>query len=77
GKTNYVQADIYQMYAYVTAYENVERCILLYPNQELEAVHPIWEVIDTDKTIEMHTVRIDDISKTIDALMEIIAHEYI
>ena len=70
-RTNYNQADIYQMYAYVTAYQKAERCILLYPNQEKEADHPLWEVIDTNKTIEMHTVRIDEFQKTIKELKEI------
>lgn len=72
GKTSYVQADIYQMYAYVTAYEDVYRCILLYPKQEFEAEHPVWEVIDTDKTIEMHAVGVDDFWKTVGELREII-----
>ncbi|MFC5772814.1 McrC family protein [Ectobacillus antri] len=59
GRNNYVQSDIYQMYAYVTAYKQATRCILLYPQQEHEGELPIWEVIDTEKTIEMHTIRLD------------------
>lgn len=47
GRSSYVQADIYQMYAYVTAYKEVKQCVWLYPKQEGEAIHPVWEVIDT------------------------------
>jgi 5-methylcytosine-specific restriction enzyme subunit McrC len=55
GRSRYEQSDLYQMYAYVTAYQDVKRCILLYPQQEEEAERPVWEVLNTDKTIEMHT----------------------
>ncbi|MGE6541073.1 McrC family protein [Bacillus luti] len=72
GRSSYVQSDIYQMYAYVTAYKEVERCILLYPKQEIEADHPVWEVIDTEKTIEMCTIRIDEFSDTVRELKEIL-----
>ncbi len=65
GRSSYVQSDIYQMYAYVTAYKEVQRCILLYPRQEIEADHPVREVIDTEKTIEMCTIRIDEFSETV------------
>ncbi|WP_240335309.1 McrC family protein [Paraliobacillus sediminis] len=41
GKTRYQQSDIYQMYAYVTAYKDANRCILLYPKQEEETDLPI------------------------------------
>lgn len=68
GKTRYQQSDIYQMYAYVTAYKNANRCILLYPKQEDEADLPVWEVVDTDKIIEMRAVRIDDYWGTVDEL---------
>ncbi|WP_255294086.1 McrC family protein [Bacillus toyonensis] len=68
GRSSYVQSDIYQMYAYVTAYKEVQRCILLYPRQEIEADHSVWEVIDTEKTIEMCTIRIDEFSETVQEL---------
>lgn len=71
-RSNYNQADIYQMYAYVTAYKDVTRCILLYPKQEGEANHPLWEVMDTDKTIEMRVVRIDDFEGTVKELRGIV-----
>jgi len=70
-RTNYNQEDVYQMYAYVTAYQESNRCILLYPKQENEADHPLWEIIDTDKTIEMHTIRIDDFRETVEELSRI------
>ena len=75
GRTNYTQADIYQMYAYVTAYKKVNRCILLYPKQEGEQDLPIWEVIDTEKTIEMHTVRIDNFEGTVEDLTKILKYD--
>ncbi|MFA1822901.1 McrC family protein [Virgibacillus oceani] len=68
GRSQYVQSDIYQMYAYVTAYKGVERCILLYPKQEGEAEHPVWEVIDTEKVIEMRAVRIDAFWESVEEL---------
>lgn len=76
GRTTYQQSDIYQMYAYVTAYQNVNRCILLYPQQDEEVNHPLWEVIDTDKTIEMHTVKLTDYRTTIEALKKIVLDNY-
>lgn len=72
GRSSYVQSDIYQMYAYVTAYKEFQRCILLYPKQEGEVIHPVWEVIDTEKTIEMCTIRMDEFSETVRELKEII-----
>ncbi|PAV27797.1 ATP-dependent helicase [Virgibacillus profundi] len=71
-RSTYNQADIYQMYAYVTAYQDANRCFLLYPKQERGAEHPLWEVIDTDKTIEMQVVRIDDFRGTVEELREIV-----
>jgi len=67
-RLNYSQADIYQMYAYITSYTNAKRCILLYPKEEVEMDYPIWEVMDTSKTIEMQTVRIDDFRETVNEL---------
>ncbi|MGX5469128.1 McrC family protein [Bacillus toyonensis] len=77
GRSSYVQSDIYQMYAYVTAYKEVKRCILLYPKQEGEAIHPVWEVIDTEKTIEMRTVRIDEFFETVRELKEILKGDHV
>lgn len=72
GRSKYVQSDLYQMYAYVTTYKNVNGCILLYPKQEGEEEHPVWEIVDTDKTVEMQAVRIDDYWKTVGELKEIL-----
>ncbi|MFD1039357.1 McrC family protein [Virgibacillus byunsanensis] len=72
GKTRYDQSDIYQMYAYVTAYQEANRCILLYPKQEREADHPVWEVIDTDKTIEMRAIKIENFWESVDELRGIL-----
>lgn len=74
NKTIYNQSDIYQMYAYVTSYENVNRCIILYPQKEEEADHPIWEVVESDKTIEMHTVRLNDFNATLSDLKELVSN---
>lgn len=75
GRSHYQQADIYQMYAYVTAYDAVDRCILLYPKQEGEVEHPVWEVVDSNKTIEMNTVRIDEFEQTVAELKVILASQ--
>lgn len=72
GRSRYVQSDIYQMYAYVTAYKDVERCILLYPKQEGEAEHPVWEVNDMMKTIEMCSVRLDEFWQTVSELKKML-----
>ncbi|WP_257152899.1 McrC family protein [Bacillus cereus] len=77
GRSSYVQSDIYQMHVYVTAYKEVERCILLYPKQEGEVIHPVWEVIDTEKTIEMCKIRIDEFPETVRELKEIIKGVYV
>lgn len=67
----YQQSDLYQMYAYVTAYKEASRCILVYPYQE-ELAAPVWNVIDTDKTIEMVWVRLDDYTATKEDLRKIL-----
>ncbi|MEH6982876.1 McrC family protein [Priestia megaterium] len=72
GRSRYVQSDIYQMYAYVTAYKDVERCILLYPKQEGEVEYPVWEVTDMEKTIEMCSVRIDAFWETVSELKKML-----
>lgn len=67
-RVNYSQSDIYQMYAYVTSYKNAERCLLLYPWQEDGVELPRWRLKDQDKTIEMHTVRVDTVDHTLEDL---------
>lgn len=70
GKRNYKQSDIYQMYAYITAYKSAERCLLLYPQTEEESDLPKWLVPEylPEKYIEVHTVRIDRIGHTMEDL---------
>ncbi|WHY94734.1 hypothetical protein QNK12_15285 [Neobacillus cucumis] len=45
--------------------------IIAYPKQETQQVLPIWEVVDTEKTIEMQMVRIDSLEHTLEDLREI------
>lgn len=63
GRLLYSQADLYQMYAYVTSYKNVNRCILLYPRTE-DSSFPVWKVPDEEKYIEIHTVRLTSFDET-------------
>lgn len=71
---NYNQVDIYQMYAYVTAYKTAKRCILLYPRISEEALFPKWAVPDSVpvKHIEVHTIRLDHTQHTIEDLGELV-----
>lgn len=73
-RLNYVQGDIYQMYAYVTAYEKSKRCILLYPCVNEDITYPIWQLSPPfeDKYIEIKSVRLDNLSNTIEDLRKII-----
>ncbi|WP_317966727.1 5-methylcytosine restriction system specificity protein McrC [Paenibacillus sp. CCS19] len=71
GRLAYQQSDLYQMYAYVTAYEKATRCILVYPYQE-EFEAPVWQVIDTNKSIEMAWVRLHDYEATKEDLWRIL-----
>lgn len=68
----YQQSDIYQMYAYITAYESAERCIIIYPKKE-EVVLPKWLVPHSSpaKYIEIQTVRLDKIQHTLEDLEEL------
>jgi 5-methylcytosine-specific restriction enzyme subunit McrC len=63
----YNQADLYQMYAYVTAYKSAERCILLYPKVQEEFTSPKWKIPDVfpEKYIEIGMVRLDRVENTI------------
>ncbi|WP_127586130.1 McrC family protein [Paenibacillus koleovorans] len=67
-RVNYSQADIYQMYAYVTSYTYADRCLLLYPWQEDGIELPRWRLAEGDKTIEMHAVRVDTVEHTLEDL---------
>jgi len=70
----YQQSDIYQMYAYIMAYESAERCIIVYPNTE-EAALPKWLVPHSSpkKYIEIQTVRLDKIQHTLEDLEEVLS----
>lgn len=71
---NYNQGDIYQMYAYITAYKTAERCIILYPKLSEESLLPKWLVPDSlpEKHIEVNTIRLDKAQHTIEDLGELL-----
>jgi 5-methylcytosine-specific restriction enzyme subunit McrC len=68
------QSDIYQMYAYITAYKTAERCIILYPQIGEESAQPKWRVPDSlpVKHIEVQTIRLDQTQHTIEDLGELL-----
>lgn len=70
----YRSSDIYQMYAYITAYENAKRCILLYPCIQKDKNYSSWKLSESfkGKFIEAKTVRLDDIKNTKNDLKKII-----
>ena len=72
GRVTYQQADLYQMYAYITSYEEAKRCILLYPKSE-EGVLPKWQVPGRNKYIELHTIRLSSLLETLEDLKSIIS----
>ncbi|MEY8757933.1 McrC family protein [Peribacillus frigoritolerans] len=71
---NYDQGDIYQMYAYITAYKTAERCIILYPEINEESLLPRWLVPGSSpvKHIEVQTIRLDKAQHTIEDLGELL-----
>ncbi|MCT8140527.1 ATP-dependent helicase [Anaerobacillus sp. CMMVII] len=71
GRLTYQQSDLYQMYAYVTSYEHAQKCVLLYPRTE-EAQFPKWQVPDTEKFIEINTVRLNTFQDTLEDLEQIL-----
>lgn len=72
GRLNYSQSDIYQMYAYVNAYKDSKRCIILYPSLKGNIDYPIWEVDGENKYIEIRVARLDSMENTLDDLRSII-----
>ncbi|MCC0636338.1 MULTISPECIES: McrC family protein [unclassified Clostridioides] len=70
----YRSSDIYQMYAYITSYENAKRCILLYPCIKKDKNYSSWRLLESfkGKFIEAKTVRLDNIKNTISDLKKII-----
>lgn len=65
----YQQSDIYQMYAYIMAYESAEQCIIVYPKTG-ESVLPKWLIPHSSpaKYIEIQTVRLDKTQHTLEDL---------
>ncbi|MBU8792466.1 McrC family protein [Oceanobacillus caeni] len=74
SRLNYNQGDIYQMYAYITAYKTAQRCIILYPALNEQGLLPKWLVPDTvpEKYIEMKMIRLDDVDRTLEDLEEVL-----
>jgi 5-methylcytosine-specific restriction enzyme subunit McrC len=70
GRVLYQQSDLYQMYAYVTSYQEAEKCILLYPKTE-EALLPKWQVPGKEKYIEIRTVRLSSFLETLEDLRKV------
>ncbi len=72
-KLLYRQSDIYQMYAYINSYKEVNRVILLYPSLISEKEYPKWSLFNCeDKSIEIKTVRLDEYNNTVEDLKGII-----
>lgn len=71
GRILYNQADIYQMYAYVTSYQHVNKGVLLYPRTE-DGQLPLWKVPEKEKYIAIHTVRLTSFTDSLNDLKEII-----
>lgn len=71
---NYNQADIYQMYAYITAYQTARRCIILYPHLFEESQLPIWKVPEVipEKYIELTLIRLDQVENTVADLEKVL-----
>jgi len=73
-RVQYQQADLYQMYAYVTSYKEATRCILLYPHT-VDASLPKWHIPDSNpaKYIEVRTVRLDSLISSLEDLNQLIS----
>lgn len=76
-RENYSQADIYQMYAYVTRYKECEKCILLYPKISDEYTHSSWSLNEpfNDKSIIIEEVSLENQQETLENLKNIIGEE--
>lgn len=65
-------SDMYQMYAYVTRYEKVRSCILLYPYHN-EDYYRDWGLYnEVDKKIAVRVVRLESVDDTIEDLKSIL-----
>lgn len=67
-------SDMYQMYAYITRYPNAKRCILLYPCMIENNTYSKWRLFKPfeEKYIEVKTVRLENLNRTIDDLKAIL-----
>ena len=74
GKEVYTQGDIYQMYAYITTYEECQQCILLYPKTNENVKHSEW-VLNHDirnKKILIYEINLENYEKTKNELLYLI-----
>lgn len=73
GREKYSQADIYQMYAYITTYKEAEKCILLYPKVAEDIVHSQWKLNNSfeNKEIIIEEIALDNYSDTKSNLLRV------
>lgn len=73
GRETYSQADIYQMYAYITSYKECEKCILLYPKVSEDIVHSQWKLNNSfeNKHINIEEISLDIYSDTKSKLLKL------
>lgn len=66
--------DIYQMYTYITRYDQTRKCILLYPYKGDQREYPNWELFEpfNNKSIEVRAVRLECLSSSIEDLTKIL-----
>ena len=74
GKEVYTQGDIYQMYAYITTYEECQQCILLYPKTNENIKHSEWILNDDirNKKILIYEINLENYEKTKNELLYLI-----
>ncbi|MCI6457639.1 MAG: McrC family protein, partial [Clostridium sp.] len=74
GKEVYTQGDIYQMYAYITTYEECQQCILLYPKTNENVKHSEWVLNDDirNKKILIYEINLENYQKTKNELLYLI-----
>ncbi|MFQ6883306.1 McrC family protein [Clostridium sp.] len=74
GKEVYTQGDIYQMYAYITTYEECQQCILLYPKINENIKHSEWILNDDirNKKILIYEINLENYEKTKNELLYLI-----
>ena len=74
GKEVYTQGDIYQIYAYITTYEECQQCILLYPKTNENVKHSEWVLNDDirNKKILIYEINLENYQKTKNELLYLI-----